>query len=104
MKNLSKNQIYAILYLKDVKNLPNEEIRSELKLSKERLEQFLENDYNLFTEKNKKRTAKDLMINQTAAKGDKSVAIMTPEASMAIDESQKKASPRKDRYEQFRVK
>lgn len=105
MKSLSKNQIYAILYLKDVKKLKNEEISSELRISKERLADFIENDYPTFAIKPEKTTAKDLMINQTVAKKEKTVSIMTQEASMAIDEEKKKApSSRKAMYDQFKIK
>lgn len=105
MKELSKSQIYAIMYLKDVKKLPNEEISSELKVSKTRLEGFLQDEYKLFAEKPAKKTVKDLMITQTSAKKSNTVAIMTQEASMAIDEEKKKnPSPRKAMYDSFKIK
>lgn len=84
MKALSKNQIYAILYLKDVNNLELENIASELNISKERLENFMDNDYKLYT-KIKPQTSKDLMIRQTMSKKDNTVAIMTREASEMND-------------------
>lgn len=104
MKNLSKNQIYAILYLKDVKKLKNEEICSELRVSKERLQNFLENDYEIFATEKPKKTAKDLMINQTMAKKNNSVSIMTQDASMAIDDQKKKPSEKKSRYDDFKIR
>lgn len=104
MKNLSKNQIYAILYLKDIKKLKNEEICSELRISKERLQNFLENDYEIFATQKPQKTAKDLMINQTMAKKNKSVSIMTQDASMAIDDQKKKPSEKKSRYDDFKIR
>jgi len=105
MKSLSKSQIYAILYLKDIKKLKQEEISSELKISKERLIDFITNDYATYAVKPEKKTAKDLMINQTVAKKEKTVSIMTQEASMAIDEEKKKnPSPRKAMYDQFKIR
>ena len=104
MKNLSKNQIYAILYLKDVKTLKNEEICSELKISKERLEDFLENDYKLFAIQKPRKTAKDLMINETMSKKDNTVSIMTQDASMAIDDQKKKPATKRTRYDDFKIR
>lgn len=86
MKSLSKNQIYAILYLKDVNNLQIEEICEELNISKDRLQNFIDNDYLLYT-KNKPPTSKDLMIRQTMSKKENTVAIMTKEASEMNDGS-----------------
>ena len=91
MKALSKNQIYAILYLKDVNNLQIENIYAELNISQDRLENFMENDYKLYT-KVKIPTSKDLMIRQTMSKKDNTVAIMTKEASEMNDGSRPKES------------
>jgi hypothetical protein len=84
MKALSKSQIYAILYLKDVNNLQIENIVQELNISQERLQDFLDTDYKQLT-KIKKPTSKELMIRETAAKKNNSVAIMTKEASELND-------------------
>lgn len=85
MKALSKSQIYAILYLKDVNKLQTENISQELNISEDRLQNFLDTDYALYT-KNKKPTSKDLMITETSSKKNNSVAIMTKEASEMNDQ------------------
>lgn len=93
MKSLSKSQIYAILYLKDVNNLQIENIASELNISLERLQNFFDKDYAQYT-KVKKPTSKDLMIRETASKKANSVAIMTKEASELNDSNRDKISRR----------
>ena len=89
MKALSKSQVYAILYLKDVNNLQNENISQELNISQDRLQDFLDTDYLQLT-KVKKLTSKDLMITETASKKNNSVAIMTKEASELNDANRDK--------------
>lgn len=89
MKSLSKNQIYAILYLKDVNGLQIENIADELNISLERLQNFFDKDYLQYT-KTKKPTSKDLMITETAAKKKNTVAIMTKEASELNDSTRQK--------------
>lgn len=104
MKALSKNQIYAILYLKDVNNLQIENISAELNISQDRLENFMENDYKLYT-KVKIPTSKDLMIRQTMSKKDNTVAIMTKEASEMNDGSRpKRVKTDKDNPNIYRIK
>lgn len=88
MKALNKSQIYAILYLRDVNKLQTENISQELGISEERLQNFLDTDYNQYT-KVKKPTSKDLMITETSSKKNNSVAIMTREASEMNDETKK---------------
>lgn len=89
MKALNKSQIYAILYLKDVNKLQIENISQELNISEDRLQNFFDTDYALYT-KIKKPTSKDLMITETSAKKNNSVAIMTKEASEMNDETRSK--------------
>lgn len=86
MKALNKSQIYAILYLKDVNKLQIENISKELNISEDRLQNFFDTDYSLYT-KVKKPTSKDLMITETSAKKNNSVAIMTKEASELNDQT-----------------
>lgn len=94
MKSLSKNQIYAILYLKDVNNLDIENIAQELNIAQDRLQHFFDTDYEQYTKK-KKPTSKDLMIRETSAKKTNSVAIMTKEASELNDSNRAKIDQRK---------
>lgn len=89
MKSLSKNQIYAILYLKDVNNLQIENISQELNISQDRLQHFFDSDYQQYT-KVKKPTSKDLMIRETSSKKTNSVSIMTKEASELNDANREK--------------
>lgn len=104
MKSLSKNQIYAILYLKDVNNLQLENISTELNISQDRLESFMENDYKLYT-KVKPATSKDLMIRQTMSKNNNTVAIMTKEASEMNDGSRaKRINNNEDNPNIYRIK
>lgn len=84
MRALTKTQIYAILYLKDINKLQVENIAQELNIDQDRLQKFLDNDYNTYT-KNKAPTSKELMIRETSAKRNNSVAIMTKEASELND-------------------
>lgn len=94
MKRLTKTQQYAILYMLD-NGKTKEDIVHELKISLESLVRFIEKNQKVTTQENtikttsSKITSKDLMISQTSVKGNKSVSIMTKEASQVNDEFKK---------------
>lgn len=84
---LSKNTIYAIKYLVS-QGIPVEKISEELNVSIKNINSLIESEnltYPISKDSDPPKTAKDLMINQTAIKRTKSVAIMTQEASMLND-------------------
>lgn len=79
---MSDNSIkYAVYYLAD-SGKTTEEITSELKTTKKKVESIL---LTRPAQKTKEIGAKDLMITQTSQKKTKNVAIMTEAASMMID-------------------
>jgi hypothetical protein len=86
MKKINKNTEYAALYLYQTQKMDAATIAKELKVSKETVEEILNNQQ---PEKPKKTIVKDLMIRQTSSKGTNSVAIMTHAASQQADESTK---------------
>lgn len=97
MKKLNKTQQYAILYLlSQNKSIP--EIISELKIPENLITKFMEkntqtNPKKDLKVKSSKVRSKDLMINTTSVKGNKSVSIMTREASQINDEFKKQIGP-----------
>lgn len=87
-KNLNQNDIYAIYYLsdngKDAKSI-SKELDIGIKLVKDVLsDRPTENNKKIKTTSSK-ISSKDMMIRETSAKGTKSVAIMTKEASEIND-------------------
>lgn len=84
MKNkISKSNIYAIKYLLD-KGFRVDEISSEINLTTEHIEKIIESE-GLANKEAAIKKPKDLMINETAVKRNKTVSIMTKEASMQLD-------------------
>lgn len=82
---MSDNSIkYAVYYLAD-SGKTTEEITSELKTTKKKVESILSTRSTRPAQKTKELGAKDLMITQTSQKKTKNVAIMTEAASMMID-------------------
>lgn len=79
----SKTNIYAIKYLFE-QGLSVEQISEEISLSTDAVQKIIESE-NIKRIEAPVKTAKDLMINETSVKGIKSVAIMTKEASMMMD-------------------
>ena len=97
MKKLSKIEQYAILHMLE-KNKTEQEISHDLKLDFESVKRFIEKNQSIDTSKDinvksSKVTSKDLMISQTSVKGNKSVSIMTKEASQVNDEFKKNLPP-----------
>ena len=98
---LNRSQQYAIQWMLS-KGDDVTQIVKELKIPKDVVNKFVEKHYqpneeNSVKTTSSKITAKDLMIRQTSAKGNKPVAIMTKEASQTSDEFKKKmpqTSPR----------
>jgi predicted transcriptional regulator len=98
MNKTNKTQQYAIQWL-DSKNYSVSEISKELNITESTVIKILEKhkptnnieDTNIKTASSSasKTRSKNLMINQTSVKKNKSVMIMTPEASMSNDESRK---------------
>jgi orotate phosphoribosyltransferase-like protein len=80
---VSKNNIYAIKYLLD-QGWQIENIAEEINLSVEAVQKIIDAE-NITPQKPQIKTAKDLMINETAIKRTKNVSIMTKEASMQLD-------------------
>lgn len=83
----NKNQEYAILWLNEQNKKPGE-IAEELDIGVDKVESVLR--VNKEPQKASKSKSKDLMINKTSSKGNKSVSIMTGEASALNDELRKK--------------
>lgn len=98
MPKLNKSQQYAVQWL-DSKNYSISEISKELNISESTIEKILEKhkeinnkeEINIKTASShvSQTKSKNLMINQTSVKKNKSVMIMTPEASMNNDEARK---------------
>jgi hypothetical protein len=101
MKKLSKAQEYAVLYLL-AQNKTNADIIAELKISEDMLTKFIEKNTKTSPSKDLKVKSsrvksKDLMINTTSVKGNKSVSIMTKEASQVNDDFKKQLGPTQSR-------
>jgi len=101
MKKLNKSQEYAILYLMS-QGKTEQDIVNELKVSQESVKAFVEKNNKAQKKKDSKLktttsparlTSKDLMINTTSVKGNKSVSIMTKEASQINDHFRKNLGP-----------
>lgn len=93
MKKLNKTQEYAILYMLS-QNKTTPEIIAELKITEDSLTKFVEKNTKANASKDLKVKSsrvksKDLMINTTSVKGNKSVSIMTKEASQVNDDFKK---------------
>lgn len=98
MAKTNKSQQYAIQWL-DSQKLSISEISKELNVSEDIVSKVLEKhkqtnnkeETNIKTGSSSTSSgrSKNLMINQTSVKKNKSVMIMTPEASMNNDEARK---------------
>jgi hypothetical protein len=100
MAKLNKVQNYAILWLSYKGNSP-EQIAEELSIDTKQVNTFLEKQTKATDNPNIKTTSsvvgdknKNLMIMETSVKRNKSVAIMTKDASAQGDEIKKKTSAR----------
>ena len=90
----NKNQEYAILWLASQNKKPAE-IADELNIGIEKVEAAIRVNSEPKPAKQKKSSkSRDLMISRTSNKGNKSVAIMTEQASMLNDELKKKQRSR----------
>lgn len=81
----SRTQEYAVRYLHDIMKMDSNTIAKELKLKITEVNKILSIE-NSEPQKPKKITSKDLMINETSAKRNKNVSIMTEAASQMNDE------------------
>ena len=93
MKKLTKVEQYAILHMINNDN-SIEEISNELQIEHSLVQRFVEKNKKASSQqtiktKSSKITSKDLMISKTSVKGNKSVSIMTKEASQVNDEFKK---------------
>lgn len=94
MSKNSKAIEYAVLHLSNTKQLSNDEIAKELGVAISRVNDILSTS----PPKPKKASrVKDMMINTTSVKKNKSVSIMTEGASMANDEFKKKLAQTQSR-------
>lgn len=91
MSKLNKTQKYAILWL-NYQEYDNDKISHELDLTLNQITNFLEKNQTVTNKTNIKTTSsvvgnkkQNLMIMETAAKKNNSVAIMTREASQNAD-------------------
>lgn len=91
-KELTQSDIYAIYHLVD-NGVNNKQIAKELnigiKLVDDTISQRKQPQNNNIPTTSSKTTNKDMMIRQTSVKGNKSVAIMTKEASQINDDFKK---------------
>lgn len=97
MARLSKNNTYAILWLKSQGWTP-ENIHKELNVT---IKQVNSVELPIQTTEqvvDKKKTSKDFMIHETASKTN-GVAIMTPQASSMNDDFKKNNKPNNSRNE-----
>lgn len=95
MKNkLSKNSIYAVKYLFS-QGMSADKISEETGLSIDNVSLVIE-EIQSQQKPEIKKTAKDLMINETAVKRTNSVSIMTKEASMMNDHNRTKNTAQQD--------
>lgn len=98
MAKLNRTQKYAILWLHS-QSKNTLEISEELKLSEKQIlgvtDQFINDKNSIPTTKSSASASrsKNLMITETSGKKNKSVAIMTREASMLNDEYKNKILP-----------
>lgn len=100
MAKLSRTQTYAILWLNsNGKNI--DEISNELSITSKQVSSALEKNSNagananIPVAKSKAGNIPNLMINETAAKKNKGVSIMTKEASEVHDAAKSKLVPKK---------
>lgn len=99
---MENNNKYAVYYLSD-SGMDPAKIAKELKLKVKDVRDIINNKQNDNNSTNNikttssKVTSKNLMITETAAKGTKSVAIMTKAASEVNDEFKKKMSSTQSR-------
>ncbi len=95
MSNIKKNQTYSILWLNS-QGWDNEKIMQELTVSNDQIKKTLEK-YEIINQDSKKNIkttssvsrSKNLMITETSGKRQKTIAIMTKEASELNDELKK---------------
>jgi len=97
MKKLNKTEQYAILHML-ANNQNVEQICNELKIEYSVVQKFVEKNNKVASDKklkvkSSKITSKDLMISKTSVKGNRSVSIMTKEASQVNDEFKKNTRP-----------
>lgn len=103
----NKVQEYAILWLNS-QNKKHGDIADELNIGIEKVESVIrvnsepQQSVNTGSTSNKKNSkSKALMITQTSEKKNKSVAIMTPEASALNDELKKKFRGKSENNQDF---
>lgn len=100
MAKLNKTQTYAILWLNQT-GKTIDEISSELDITAKQVSSTLEKNSNAGANaniplaKSKAGNIPNLMINETAAKRNKGVSIMTKEASEVHDAARSKMVPKK---------
>jgi hypothetical protein len=87
-KELSKSDTYAIYHMVDAGNDPKtiaKELDLGIKIVKDVIEDRKPSKNDQIKTTSAKVSSKDMMIRETSAKGNKSVAIMTKEASQIND-------------------
>lgn len=100
MSRLNKTQKYAIQWLNS-KNYGIDQIANELNIDVKQIKSVLEKNTETSDKSNIKTTSsvagdkkKNLMIMETSGKKNRSVAIMTKEASFKVDEMRNKSTSR----------
>lgn len=98
MSKITKIQTYAIQWLNHI-NKTTDEIASELDLTIKQVDSVLEKNQKATSDNQIKTSSsvvgdkkKNLMIMETSVKKNRSVAIMTKEASYQVDENRKNAN------------
>lgn len=99
---LNRSQKYAIQWMVQEGNEITQIVK-ELKIPTDVVSKFVEknckpNKDNTLETKSSRVKAKDLMVNHTAEKGTKNVAIMTKEASELADSFKKKLPAQANRH------